>query len=43
VILGVPLPAPDQPYQPGLVGLAGEPFLKETWRNSDAVIYRLTT
>jgi hypothetical protein len=41
VILGVPLAAPAQPYQPGLVGLAGEPFLKETWRNSDAVIYRL--
>jgi hypothetical protein len=41
VILGVPLPAPAEPYQPGLVGLAGKPFLKEAWRNSDAVIYRL--
>jgi hypothetical protein len=43
VILGVPLPAPEQPYQPGLVGLAGEPFLREAWRNSDAVIYRLVS
>ncbi len=41
VILGTPLPPPAEPYQPGLVGLAGKPFLKEAWRNSDAVIYRL--
>lgn len=42
VILGKPSTEPGKPpYQPGLVGLAGEPFLKEEYRNSDAVIYRL--
>ncbi|VVJ23714.1 Uncharacterised protein [Amycolatopsis camponoti] len=41
VILGDPVAAPEPPYQPGLIGLAEEPFLKEVWRNSDAVIYRL--
>jgi hypothetical protein len=43
VILGDPLAAPEPPYQPGLIGLAEEPFLKEAWRNSDAVIYRLVS
>jgi hypothetical protein len=41
VILGKPSTDPGKPYQPGLVGLAGEPFLREAWRNADAVIYRL--
>jgi hypothetical protein len=41
VILGKPSTDPGKPYQPGLVGLAGEPFLREAWRNADAVIYHL--
>ncbi|MFI5583601.1 DUF6541 family protein [Amycolatopsis sp. NPDC051758] len=41
VILGKPSTVPGKPYQPGLIGLAGEPFLQEAYRNSDAVIYRL--
>ncbi|MEA5367628.1 DUF6541 family protein [Amycolatopsis sp., V23-08] len=41
VILGKPSTEPDKPYQPGLIGLAGEPFLREAWHNSDSVIYRL--
>jgi hypothetical protein len=41
VILGKPSTEPGKPYQAGLTGLAGEPFLKESWRNSDAVVYRL--
>ncbi|MEQ0561492.1 DUF6541 family protein [Amycolatopsis sp. NEAU-NG30] len=42
VILGKPSSEPGKPpYQPGLVGLDREPFLKEVWRNSDSVIYRL--
>ncbi len=42
VILGKPSPDPGRPYQPGLTGLAGEPFLTAVYRNPDAVIYRLT-
>ncbi|MEU4252777.1 DUF6541 family protein [Amycolatopsis sp. NPDC026612] len=42
VILGKPSTEPGKPYQPGLVGLADEPFLTEVYRNPDAVIYRLT-
>ncbi|KDN16711.1 DUF6541 family protein [Amycolatopsis rifamycinica] len=42
VILGKPSTDPGRPYQPGLTGLAGEPFLREAYRNPDAVIYRLT-
>lgn len=42
VILGKPSTEPGKPYQPGLLGLAGEPFLSEVWHNPDAVIYRLT-
>jgi hypothetical protein len=41
VILGKPTADPAKPYQPGLTGLAGAPFLKEEWHNADAVIYRL--
>ncbi|HEY3478882.1 MAG TPA: DUF6541 family protein [Streptomyces sp.] len=41
VILGKPSTQPGKPYQPGLIGLAGEPFLTEAYRNPDAVIYRL--
>ena len=41
VILGKPSKDPGKPYQPGLTGLAGEPFLRAAYRNSDAVIYRL--
>ncbi|MCR6486376.1 hypothetical protein M8542_26460 [Amycolatopsis sp. OK19-0408] len=43
VILGKPSTQPGKPYQPGLIGLAGEPFLREAYRNSDAVIYRLVS
>ncbi len=43
VILGKPSTAPGKPYQPGLIGLAGEPFLTAVYRNPDAVIYRLTS
>jgi len=42
VILGKPSTEPGRPYQPGLTGLAGEPFLTPVYRNADAVIYRLT-
>ncbi|WP_410587274.1 DUF6541 family protein [Amycolatopsis sp. lyj-23] len=42
VILGKPAAEPAAPYQPGLTGLAGEPFLTQAYRNPDAVIYRLT-
>ncbi|WP_206784041.1 DUF6541 family protein [Amycolatopsis sp. MtRt-6] len=42
VILGKPSTEPGKPYQSGLAGLAGEPFLTEVYRNPDAVIYRLT-
>ena len=42
VILGKPSTEPGKPYQPGLIGLAGAPFLREAYRNPDAVIYRLT-
>ncbi|RSM38564.1 hypothetical protein DMA12_32280 [Amycolatopsis balhimycina DSM 5908] len=42
VILGKPSAEPGKPYQPGLIGLAGAPFLREAYRNPDAVIYRLT-
>ncbi len=41
VILGKPATEPGHPYQPGLTGLAGEPFLRAVYRNPDAVIYRL--
>ncbi|WP_290058178.1 DUF6541 family protein [Amycolatopsis solani] len=41
VILGKPSTEPGKPYQPGLLGLAGAPFLQEAFRNADAVIYRL--
>ncbi|WP_410629553.1 DUF6541 family protein [Amycolatopsis sp. cmx-4-83] len=41
VILGKPSTEPGKPYQAGLIGLAGEPFLKEAFHNPDAVIYRL--
>ncbi|WP_158641276.1 DUF6541 family protein [Amycolatopsis eburnea] len=41
VILGKPSTEPGKPYQAGLIGLAGAPFLSEVYRNSDAVIYRL--
>ncbi|MER6794986.1 DUF6541 family protein [Amycolatopsis mediterranei] len=41
VILGKPATDPGRPYQPGLTGLAGEPFLTAVYRNPDAVIYRL--
>ncbi|OXM71332.1 hypothetical protein CF165_01525 [Amycolatopsis vastitatis] len=43
VILGKPSTEPGKPYQPGLIGLADAPFLKEAYRNPDAVIYRLTS
>ncbi|WP_281255966.1 hypothetical protein [Amycolatopsis australiensis] len=43
MILGKPSAEPGKPYPPGLVGLAGEPFLKEAYRNPDAVIYRLVS
>ncbi|HWD03089.1 MAG TPA: DUF6541 family protein [Amycolatopsis sp.] len=44
VILGRPMAPPHPPYSsPGLVGLAGLPFLKQVYRNSDAVIYRITS
>ena len=43
VILGKPSTEPGRPYQPGLIGLAGEPFLTEVYRDPDAVIYRLTS
>ncbi|MEV6875664.1 DUF6541 family protein [Amycolatopsis sp. NPDC051128] len=41
VILGKPSTEPGKPYQPGLIGLAGQPFLREAYHNPDAVIYRL--
>ncbi|MEV7093163.1 DUF6541 family protein [Amycolatopsis sp. NPDC051045] len=43
VNLGKPSTEPGRPYQPGLVGLAGEPFLTEVYRNPDAVIHRPTS
>jgi hypothetical protein len=43
VILGKPSTEPGKPYQPGLTGLAGAPFLREVYRNPDAVIYQLTS
>lgn len=41
VIEGRPAAPPAPAYQPGLVGLADQPFLRVAYRNSDAVIYRL--
>ncbi|MFI5612444.1 DUF6541 family protein [Amycolatopsis sp. NPDC051903] len=43
VILGRPAAPPHPQYSsPGLVGLAGLPFLQQVYRNPDAVIYRFT-
>ncbi len=42
VILGRPAAPPKRAYaDPGVNGLAGLPFLKEVYRNEDAVIYQL--
>jgi hypothetical protein len=42
VILGKPSAPPAPAYQPGLLDLDGLPFLQVVYRNSDAVIYRLS-
>ena len=41
VIEGRPAAPPAPAYQAGLLDLAGQPFLRVAYRNSDAVIYRL--